>query len=163
MTDLDQTWYYDLNNDLDYDPPQQFELEGQVLYYEQDLKMPMFGADFGLTAIPERFELYSSLGFSMMVSVEDYDDHIVRDDSLDAWNDGDGGKAFFGALGGSVNVYKSFWVNADFSYQEYSVDTDGRQTTWDENTGEFTTIDGLDTHVKGLMRNARVTISYRFR
>jgi hypothetical protein len=162
MTDLDQTWYVNPETLEEYDPPQQFELEGQVLYYEQDLRLPLVGVEFGLTALSKKLEVFTSLGATLVASVDDYDDHIVRADSLEAWNAGSNGNALLMELGGRLNVFSSFWLSMNFGYKDYSIDTEGRQRTWDEETGQYLNAYGIDTQVSGVMRNFRVTLSYIF-
>ena len=162
MTDLDQTWYMNPETGQEYDPPQQFQLEGMVLYYEQDLRLPLLGVEFGLAALSEKLEIFTSLGASLLASVDDYDDHVVRADSLKAWNEGNNGNALLMELGGRLNIFGSLWLNLNFGYKDYKIDTAGRQQTWDEETGEFLNAYGIDTEVRGVMRNFKVTISYLF-
>ena len=87
---------------------------------------------------------------------------MVRADSLEAWNSGDGGSAIMLGLGERLNIFGSFWLNMNFSYKDYSIDTKGRQRTWDEESGEYLLATGIDTNVSGVMRNFKVTISYMF-
>jgi hypothetical protein len=173
MTDLDQTWYMDPKTLEEYDPPRQFKLEGQVLYYEQDLRLPLLGMEFGLNALSDKLEVFTSLGATLVASVDDYDDHIVRTDSLEAWNTGNNGNALQMELGARLNVFNSFWLNMDFGYKDYNIDTRGKQRTYllDDNDelvyDEFGNLieqfaTGIDTQVSGVMRNFRVTLSYMF-
>jgi outer membrane protease len=173
MTDLDQTWYVNTETGEEYDPPQQFEIEGQVLYYEQDLRLPLIGMEFGLTGLSDKLEVFTSLGASLIASVDDYDDHIVRTDSLEAWNSGSNGNALLFEIGGKLNVFSSFWLNLNLGYKDFSIDTRGKQRTYlldddgelvrDEHGNLIEQIaSGIDTQVSGVMRNLRVTLSYIF-
>ncbi|HEQ97949.1 MAG TPA: hypothetical protein ENO22_01255 [candidate division Zixibacteria bacterium] len=162
LTDLSQFWYYDLQNGTEYDPPRDTMVEGEVLYYEQDLHMPLFGADFGITAIPEKLKLNTKLGVSPFVSVDDYDDHIIRADSLEAWNSGDGGTSWLFELGAAVGIFDGLWISGEFGYNDYSVNTLGTQRLISDDTGEYVVASGINSQVRGVMRKFRFSISYLF-
>ncbi|MBD3218153.1 MAG: hypothetical protein GF310_07745 [candidate division Zixibacteria bacterium] len=162
MTDLDQLWFYDLNNGTEYDPPRDTMLEGEVLYYEQDLHLPIFGADVEMAVIPGKVGLKTRFGVSPFASVDDYDNHIVRSDSLEAWNSGDGGTAWLFELGGRFEVFDGLWLKGRFGYSDYSINTTGTQRVISDETGEPVVASGIDSQVRGVMRNFRVSISYLF-
>ena len=162
MTDLNQLWFYNLDNGTEYDPPLDTMIEGEVLYYEQDLHIPLLGANFGIAAIPEKLIFNTKLGISPFVSVDDYDDHIIRQDSLEAWNSGDGGTAWVLELGAAVGIFDGLWINGEFGYSDYSVSTLATQRMISEDTGEYVVASGISSQVRGVMRNFKVGISYFF-
>ncbi len=162
MYDLDQTWYYDLTNGRELDPPIDTFVDGRVLYYEQDLDLPIFGGDIGFTTDEELYYANLILGYSPLARVEDYDDHVIRQDSLEAWNSGTGGEILFLELGGSINVFETFWLNFNFHYNQYSIKAAGRQRTVDPHTQEVNIATGIPVEVRGVMRKVTTSISYLF-
>ena len=157
---LEQTWYVDLNDGTIFDPPRQSSVPGNVLYYEQNLDLPYLAFGIGYEAFKDRLNLELVLGGTFLASVEDYDDHIIRSDSLEAWNSGDGGTGVLGGLNIDLNVFEAFWAGIDLSYQDYTIDTDGLQRYRDDDNQVV--LANTDTEVRGVIRAVRVTISYFF-
>jgi hypothetical protein len=123
MDDLTQFWYYNTETGEPIDPPQELFVSGEVLYYEQDLQLPMVGSNFNFSLLNGKLEMFSNLGFSFFSHVKDFDDHLVRDDSLTAENSGSGGSAYLMELGAGFNIFQGLWINAKAGYRQYNIDT----------------------------------------
>jgi len=162
MNDLDQIWYVDLETGEELDPPSEFSVPGYVLYYEQDLKLPIIGINFGVNSLFDRVDLFTSLGISPFTSVEDYDDHVIRQDSLESWNSGEGGNGFLFELGAKVNLFSSAWLKASYAYTDYSIECQFRQRYIDEEIDGWRTVISDGTQVRGLMRKIKASFSYVF-
>jgi hypothetical protein len=160
VSDLTQFWYVDLENGNELNPPHDTMIAGRVLYYEQDLKIPIFGVNFGVETRSGQFEFFTALGISPFVAVDDYDDHLLREDSLEAWNSGSGGNGFLFEFGSRANLVGNFWLDARFYFEDYKIDTKGTQRTYDFEIESHIRVIGIDTEVKGVMRKFQLTASY---
>jgi hypothetical protein len=158
--ELEQIWYVDLEDGSIYDPPREKDVSGNVLYYEQDLDLPYFALGIGYEVFPDNFGFELVLGGTFLAKVEDYDNHLIRSDSLEAWNSGDFGRGVYGGLNLFVNVFEAFWVGLELAYRDYIIDTDGLQRYLNDE-GEFV-LAATDTEVRGLARSLKVTVSYLF-
>ena len=162
MNDLDQIWYIDLETGEELDPPSEFSVPGNVLYYEQDLKLPIIGMNFEVNSLFDRLDLFTSVGISPFTSVEDYDDHVIRQDSLESWNSGEGGNGLLFELGAKVNLFSSAWLTASYAYTDYSIECEFRQHYFDEEIDNWRTVISDGTQVRGVMRKIKASISYVF-
>lgn len=158
--DLEQTWFYDLEYFIEFEPPVESSVPGQVLYYEQDLTIPMIGLNFDYITNSQKFEVETSIGYTFFASVEDYDDHIIREDSLEAWNSGDGGQGLKIDVVVRWNVFNSLWLSGSFGYQDYNINTTGRQRSINRETEQWETFTGLGTQVRGVMRKFKALVTY---
>lgn len=160
--DLEQYWYVDLETGDEIDPPDFATVPGTVLYYEQDLKLPILGINFEYKSLWNKIDLFTSVGISPFTGVDDYDDHVIRHDSLESRSSGGGGNGFLFEIGSRINVINNFWLSANYSYTDFSIDALTTQRYIDEEMDKWITVIGINSQVRGLMRKMKVTISYLF-
>lgn len=164
MDSLAQFTYYDFEHHriLDQVDTTYESSAVSVLYYEQNLHLPMVGTSLDISALSGRLEMSANLGFSYFAYVRDLDRHLIRRDSLQASNSGWGGPAYLLELGGKFNIYQRLWINALAGYRDYEISTGGTQHTVNVQSGESQTVTGIDTQVRGLMRRYRISFTYMF-
>jgi len=165
MRNLTQYWYYNTDTDEPINPPQVIHISGDVLFYRQNLQLPIIGSSFNFAPLEDRLELFTNLGATFLAAVSDSDQHLIRDDSLTAKNTGDFGLGILAELGARYNIYHGLWINAEFGYSDYRINTNGSQRTVSITPeGEVIpqVVNGIDTQVRGLMRRYKITFSYEF-
>jgi hypothetical protein len=162
MTGLEQITYYNFDTGEEYESPDtSLVLDSvSVLYYEQDLKIPFFGAEIESSVLGEKTLLSIELAYSPFTAVDDYDNHLIRTDSLEAWNSGDFGTTLHLKIGARINISSSLWINAAFAYEDYIINTEGTQTFIRDD--ERVRATGVNTEVRGIMRHFKLSMSYLF-
>jgi outer membrane protease len=127
VSDLDQ--WYPSRPDRDH-----VLVSGKVLTYEVTKHVPALIIGTELFT-KHNFSLEAELGYSPIVTVEDKDNHILRDKISKAKCDGD---ATLFSLAGSYNFHSRWVLELRFDYM--SIDTKGDEKQYDE--GEYSaTID----------------------
>ena len=162
MNDLHQLWYIDTETGEDLDPPWDTTIAGNVLYYEQDLKMPIMGINFGVSSLMDRVDIFSKIGFTWFASVDDFDDHVIRTDSLESRNSGDEGEVFLFELSTKVDILESLALIGTFSYLDYNINCQITQRYIDEEIEDWVTATARGAQVRGVMRKFNVSVAYMF-
>ena len=120
------------------------------------------GVNIGMKSLLDRIDIYSTIGFTPFAAVEDYDDHVIREDSLESRNSGDEGDAFLFELSTKVNLMESLALIGTFTYTDYSINCLITQRYIDDETEDWVSATARGAQVRGVMRKFNLSIAYFF-
>jgi len=150
MTDLDQWYPSSPSTPHDY-------VSGLALKYEVTYDIPYLeiGTQFNFN---DRFLIEMSLGGSLIVHVEDVDNHVLR--SLVAKTDyGWGGEALLYSVEGRYNFTKSCFLTLGFDYK--TINAEGRSKTVEE-TEEGTFNHTIDQEIESEQMSGSLMVGLTF-